>query len=103
MTSPVAFPNKPAPTRLTPVFPPHPPRTGVRRPAARPTYRPNHPLEAPLAIPSGSSRVARGGLEGLSREVGEACRGYLPQHEPGVKRLRKGMGQGALQSLWMGP
>ncbi|RTI57442.1 hypothetical protein CSW14_01875 [Thermus scotoductus] len=56
----------------------------------------------PLAIPSSSSRVARGGLEGLSREVAEACRGYLPQHGPGVKRLREGMGQGTLQSLWMG-
>jgi len=30
-----------------------------------------------LAIPSSSSRVARGGLEGLSREVAEAC-GGLP-------------------------
>jgi hypothetical protein len=64
---------------------------------------PRPPPEAPLAIPSGSSRVARGNLEGPGREVGEACRGYLPQREPGVKRLREGMGQGALQSLWMGP
>jgi len=52
-----------------------------------------------LAIPSGSSRVARGGLEGLSREVGEACRRYLPRHEPGVKRLREGVGQGCRMYL----
>jgi hypothetical protein len=48
---------------------------------------PRPPPEAPLAIPSNFSTVARGGLEGPGREVGEACRGYLPRHEPGVKRL----------------
>jgi len=42
-----------------------------------------------LAVPSGSSRVARGGLEGLSREVAgaEACGGLpapvQPPFEPG--------------------
>jgi hypothetical protein len=94
MTSPVAFPNRPAPTRLTPVFPPHLPRTGVRCRAAKPTYRPNHSLEAPLVIPSSSSTVARGGLEGMSREVAgaEAC-GDLPApvqppFEPGGSAVR---------------
>jgi hypothetical protein len=93
VTSPVAFPDRPAPARLTPVFPPHLPRTGVRRPAARPAHRPGHPPRPaktnPLAIPYGSSRVARGGLEGPGREVAEACRGL-----PAAARTRCQEAQG---------
>jgi len=37
-----------------------------------------------LAIPSGSSRVAQGGLEGLSREVAarRLAVAYLPRYSP---------------------
>ncbi len=95
---PGRFPQQARPNASYPCLPSSLPRTGVRRPAARPTHRPSHPRgpprRTPLAVPSGSSRVARGGLEEPGREVGEACRGYLPQHEPGVKRLREGVGQG---------
>ena len=103
MTSPVAFPNKPAPARLTPVFPPHPPRTGVRRPAARPTYRPNYPLEAPLAIPSGSSRVARGGLEGPGREVAEACGGLSAAARTRCQEAQERDGAGGVAESMDGP
>jgi hypothetical protein len=62
VTSPAAFPDRPAPTRLTPVFPPHLPRTGVRRPAARPAHRPSHPPRPAKTNPPGHPlRLLQGG------------------------------------------
>jgi hypothetical protein len=104
VTSPVAFPNRPAPRRLTPVFPPHLPRTGVRRPAARPARRPSHPPKArqdeppwpsPPAPPGWPEAAWRGRAGRWGRLAVDACRGTNP-----VSRgSGKGWGRGVAEPM----
>jgi len=54
-----------------------------------------------LAIPSGSSRVARAGLEGTGREVGEACGGLPAAARTRCQGAQGRGGAGVSQSLRM--
>ena len=102
MTSPVAF-NRPASARLTPVFPPHLPQTGVRRPAARPTHRPSHhrgpprrtPWPSPPAPPGWPDAAWRGRAGRWRRLAVDTCRSTNP-----VSRgSGKGWGRGVAKSM----
>jgi hypothetical protein len=99
---PSRFPQQARPSSSYPCLPSSSSANRGKTPGRQTGPPPRPPPEAALAIPSGSFRVARGGLEGPGREVVEACGGLPAAARTRCQEAQGRGGAGVWQSLRMG-